>query len=294
MPKDAKEIYETEGYKEVIPTAEPQAWPDCDEDIKRFVEKLIERLKHALGDRLAGIYLHGSLAMGSYYRPKSDIDLIVVVKDQLEAELAGTVAAAIANESVHRPTVGNVELSVITAETAGHIPVPTPFEVHYSSSWHDRILQNEVDYGSERTDSDILCHVTYVVQRGICLYGQPIPAVFGQVEWHDFMKAVLDDLEWILEDEHILETPYYSVLNICRVFQLISENSQQVHSKDEGGEWGLKHFPNEYRQLIRQALDIYRSSEEVTEELRKTGGKEWDREKLLSFRNYARSLLQDS
>lgn len=66
-----------------------QVWPECDEDIKKFVITLVERLRGELGNRLIGIYLHGSLAMGSYYRPKSDIDLIVVVNDRLEASCQG-------------------------------------------------------------------------------------------------------------------------------------------------------------------------------------------------------------
>lgn len=35
--------------------------------------------------QLTGIYLHGSLAMGSYYRPKSDLDLLVACSEALGA-----------------------------------------------------------------------------------------------------------------------------------------------------------------------------------------------------------------
>lgn len=268
--------------------ATPQAWPSCDEDIKRFVQKLMERLKGVLGEQLTGIYLHGSLAMGSYYRPKSDIDLIVVVNGKLEAGLAEAAGIAIAREADARPTVGNVELSAITAETARRVPVPTPFELHYSSSWHDKILGREVDYSRERTDGDLSSHLMYVTKRGVCLWGRPIAETFGPVDWRYFMESVLDDFAWIVEDEHIVETPFYSVLNICRVMQLLSEDERAVHSKEEGGEWGLAHLPQEHGPLIRQALEVYRSPDAVTEEQRKTGGRTWDRGELLAFRDFAR------
>ncbi|NKI23964.1 DUF4111 domain-containing protein [Paenibacillus dendritiformis] len=271
----------------------PQVWPHCDDDIKTFVLTLMERLQGELGARLMGIYLHGSLAMGSYYRPKSDIDLIAVVEDRLEAAKAQAVGLAIAEEGAKSPLIGKPELSVITARTAREIPVPVPYEVHYSAQWHDKIVNREVNYDEERTDSDLLSHLTYVTQRGICLYGLPISGVFGNVAWAHFMEAVRDDLHWILEAEHIAETPYYGVLNVCRVFQLYAEDSRTVHSKDEGGEWGLKHLPPDYHSLIQQALDVYRSAEPVTEERRRTGGKMWDRAKLLAFRDYARAALQD-
>jgi streptomycin 3"-adenylyltransferase len=270
-----------------------QVWPDCDEDIKKFVENLMGLLKTELGNQLTGIYLHGSLAMGSYYRPKSDIDLIVVVNGKLEADLAKIVGVSVANETVNRPTTGNVELSVITAEVAKQVPIPTPFEVHYSSEWHEKILKDEVDYSKERTDVDLPSHLTYVTQRGICLYGKPVSDIFGKVKWQYFIEAVMDDFNWILKDENILETPFYSILNICRVFQLFREDNQKVHSKDEGGDWGIKHLPQEYHQLIQGALDVYRSSEVVNEEQRRTGGKEWEKPNLLAFRNYARMQLKD-
>jgi streptomycin 3"-adenylyltransferase len=273
----------------MITVVNPQAWPTCDEDIKRFIVQLLELLKQELGKRLTGIYLHGSLAMGSYYRPKSDIDLIVVINNKLEAVSAVKVGVAIANLAVHRPTTGNVELSIITDEAARSAGIPVPFELHYSTTWHDKILNHEVDYGIERTDPDLASHLMYVWQRGVCLTGKPISEVFGAVEWASFMDAVMDDFSWIIEEEHIVETPFYCVLNICRVLQLKSEDCRTVHSKDEGGEWGLTHLPELYHPLIRQALDIYRSPEPVSEEQRKTGGKDWDRRMLLDFRDYARS-----
>ncbi|MEK3887859.1 aminoglycoside adenylyltransferase domain-containing protein [Bacillus sp. FSL K6-3431] len=272
--------------------AEPQSWINCDEDIKLFVAKLIERLKSELRYELVGIYLHGSLAMGSYYRPKSDMDMIVVIEGNVKGDIAKTVGIAIANESTNRPTLGNVELSVITAKVAKQIPIPTPFEFHYSSDWHEKILNNEVDYSEERIDGDLATHLTYVIQRGVCLYGKPISEVFGQVKWEYFMNSVLEDLDWILENKHILETPFYGVLNICRVLQLLSEESKTVHSKDEGGEWGLEHLPDEFHPLIQQVLDVYRSSEKVNENQRKTGGQEWDQTKLLALRDYVRKILR--
>ncbi|MBS4219857.1 DUF4111 domain-containing protein [Bacillus sp. FJAT-49711] len=272
----------------------PQSWSNCDEDIKSFVIKLIEKMKDELDSNLVGIYLHGSLAMGSYYRPKSDIDLIIVVDHKLENKMARGVGRAIALESIKRPTLGDNELSIITKDVAKQVPVPTPFELHYSSEWADMILNNEVDYSKEVTDSDLPSHLTYVFQRGICLYGQPIQDIFGQYPWHLFMEAVISDLEWILENENILESPYYSILNICRVFQLVHENIQKVHSKDEGGEWGLLHLPETFHQLIQRALDVYRSPKLVSKEKRKTGGNEWDALKLLTLRDYAREKLLSS
>lgn len=267
----------------------PQLWQNCDKDIKDFVNDLVAKLETELGSNLVGIYLHGSLAMGSYYRPKSDIDLIVVVGDKLDVSERKSVARTIAKHAELKPTTGNIELSIVLAETTKTIHVPVPFEIHYSTEWHDKILAGEVDYTKEKTDIDLQSHYAYVVQRGIVLQGNPINEVFGEINWQTFMDGVIDDFNWIVADEHILETPFYGVLNICRVLQLLAENDQQVHSKDEGGEWALRNLPEKYHAIIEQALGAYRSQKQVDESQRRTNGETWNKEALLALRDYARS-----
>jgi len=265
----------------------PQSWQNCDNDIKDFVSDLVSKLEEELSGNLVGIYLHGSLAMGSYYRPKSDIDLIVVVAGKLNASARKSVAETIARHAELKPTTGNIELSIVLAETAETIPVPVPFEVHYSTEWHDKILAGETDYTKEQTDIDLQSHFAYVVQKGIVLQGKPINEVFGEIDWQTFMDGVIDDFNWIVADEHILETPFYGILNICRVLQLLTENNQQVHSKDEGGEWALRNLPEQHHNIIKQALEAYRSSRQVDESRRRTNGETWDKEMLLALRDYA-------
>jgi len=267
----------------------PQSWQNCDQDVKDFVKELVAKLAAELNDNLTGVYLHSSLAMGSYYRPKSDIDLIVVVENKLNVDKRKTIAETIAKHSEQKPTTGNIELSVITADTAKKIPVPVPFEVHYSTEWHDKILSGDTDYEKDNTDIDLQSHLAYVSQRGVVLQGKPIDEAFGEIDWQIFMDGVIDDFNWIVEDEHILETPFYAVLNICRVLQLLTENNQQVHSKDEGGEWALKNLSEQYHAIIQQALNAYRSSKEVDESQRRTNGEVWDKNALIALRDFAKS-----
>ena len=66
----------------------PQHWSNCDYRIKEYINGFINLLKYNLRENLKGIYLHGSLAMGCYYYPKSDIDVIAVVYSDLPPEHA--------------------------------------------------------------------------------------------------------------------------------------------------------------------------------------------------------------
>ncbi|MDD4295572.1 MAG: DUF4111 domain-containing protein [Ruminiclostridium sp.] len=271
----------------------PQSWTDCDEEIRRYIIGLVDLFKQKLKDNLLGVYLHGSLATGSYFPPKSDIDLIIVVKQIVKSDTAKELNFYVAKYSELRPIVGSIELSVITIKTALTTPSVMPYELHYSESWHQRILDDQVEYGKQPIDPDLPAHLRCVKKRGMCLYGKPIAEVFGDVEWQSFMAAILDDFDWIVKDDNICDSPYYGVLNICRVLQVLKEDNQKELSKYEGAVWGLGNLPHEHMLIIQKALIVYASDVTICENERKTGGVDWDRTALLSFRDYAKDVREE-
>jgi len=272
----------------------PQSWPDCDEAVQKYVSGLVDLLKCELKDNLTGVYLHGSLATGSWFWPKSDLDVLAVVYKRLDPERARETNLSIARYAENRPLTGGVELSVITAETAGNVPDAMPFELHYSEDWRQRILDDQVVYGNAPVDIDLQAHLMCVKKRGVCLFGKRIGEVFGDVSWRNFLAAVLDDFSWIMADENICESPYYGILNICRVLQTVTEKDQRILSKYEGGMWGLEDLPDEYIPLIQKALDIYSSRTAVAESERRTGGVHWDKRRLLALRDYAKRIVYEN
>ena len=52
-------------------------------DYEKVIDELIEQTKGILKNNLIGIYLHGSAAMECFNPAKSDIDLIIIVKDNM-------------------------------------------------------------------------------------------------------------------------------------------------------------------------------------------------------------------
>ncbi len=246
---------------------------------------MVAAFQQALGSGLVGVYLHGSLAMGCYYRPKSDLDLLVVVGERLDPTVRRELALMTADLSGARPTLGNLELSVLWQGHTRHFAHPSPYELHYSAAWRERIRRGEVDYATDGRDPDLAAHCSVVRVRGVALVGPPIAEIFGPVPWDDYLDAVLDDYRWIVEDDHILETPVYGVLNCCRALALLTEGEGTVRSKEEGGLWGLTHLPVEHRPLIEQALRCYRSPDRIDEAHRRTGGMAWDAEALRRFRD---------
>jgi len=166
-----------------------------------------------------------------------------------------------------------------------------PFEVHYSADWKRAIRDGILDFNAERTDRDLATYCTAVRGRGVCLRGSPISDVFGPVPPEANRDAVLYDLDWILENDRMIERPIYGILNCCRVFALHSKGWDRVLTKDEGAEWALAHLPEQYRPLIAQALACYRSPEPVRADQRRTDGHAWDRDALRAFCQYVRASV---
>ncbi|MFK4083586.1 aminoglycoside adenylyltransferase domain-containing protein [Kribbella sp. NPDC020789] len=267
------------------PRGRAQSWGDCDSDIREYVADAVR----AAGLAGAWVYVHGSLAMGCFYRAKSDVDLLVVVPEALTPAERERVARGFAGTAAARPVLGDLEVSVLTAAQAATHEHPRPFEVHYSAMWTDAILEGRVDYERTGADPDLAAHLTVVRQRGVAVSGPPPTEVFAPVPYDDFLSAVMADLQDVLEGTTLLESPYYGVLNACRV--LATQRPGTVLSKEEGAVWAREHLPAEHQSIIEQALSCYRSATPVSAAERATDGHPWDTAALLAFRDWVRTQV---
>ncbi|TCO49304.1 streptomycin 3'-adenylyltransferase [Kribbella antiqua] len=263
------------------PADRPQSWDDCDEDLRAYILGSLD----AMGLDAVGIYLHGSLAMRCFYRAKSDVDVLVVVPETLSEAERAHAARALARRSLDRPMLGDFELSALTVAQAAQHQHPRPFEVHYSAAWTTDILTDRVDYTAQRSDPDLAAHITVVHKRGAVVSGPPPAELFAEVPHADYLAAITADLHEVLSGHTLLSTPYYGVLNACRVLATVKQGSGTILSKEEGAVWALDCLPTTHAPLIQQALTCYRSARPVTAQNRETDGHAWDEDALLRFRD---------
>lgn len=232
-------------------------WSGCPADVRAQVAGLIDALRDGLGANLAGVYLHGSLAMGCFNPAHSDLDLLVVTHERMAPGERRAAAEALLRIS-GSPTP--VEISFMSAGQLRPWRHPAPFDLHYSEEWRQRTADALASgawraWGDEEPlDPDLAAHVTVARARGVALYGPPPEAIFPPVPRADYQDSIVRDMAWAAE--HIDDDPAYLVLNFCRVCAFLAEGS--VLSKDEGGVWGLRHLPERHRPVIRAALADYR------------------------------------
>ena len=148
-----------------------------------------------------------------------------------------------------------IEMSVVLKRYCMEFEYPTPFELHYGESHRKRYLDNKDYICGGYTDEDLAAHFVVVKYRGACLYGKPIDEVFLDVPEEDYWKSILYDIS-DAKDE-IGNDPVYHVLNLCRAWAYFEDRI--VLSKAEGGEWALDKIKCDYRDLVIQAIGIYKN-----------------------------------
>lgn len=230
--------------------------------------EIVNGFKELLQIELVGIYLHGSLAMGSFNPKSSDVDILVVTMHKVSLAKKEQMASLMLKLSQKAPPKG-IELSVVTQEAVEHFQHPTPFEFHFSSAWLERFKNHQVDLIADRTDGDLAAHFTIVKARGLTLYGEPINDLFLGIPEKYYRDSIIEDAKGILGD--MSSNPVYSVLNLCRVRAFIEDGI--ITSKQEGGEWAIARTQGEDQKIIEQALAEYKDENRT----------EWDSDALMRF-----------
>ena len=214
-----------------------------------------------LKENLAGVYLHGSAAMGCYQPKKSDLDFLIVVNGLMTDETKRDYMDMVISLDREAPGKG-IEMSVVTRDVCNPFVYPTPFLLHYSRMHTAWYRKDPEDYIRKMngTDRDLAAHFTVIRSRGRCLYGLPAGEVFGEVPDRDYLDSIRNDVS--AAEEEITENPMYLILNLTRVLAYLKEG--KVLSKQEGGAWGMENLPEEYRPLIRSALHEYAEGADVS------------------------------
>ena len=221
---------------------------------QNILDEIVDESKMIFKEDLTGIYLHGSLAMGCFNPKKSDIDLMIVIKNNITDTQKLQFMNHVAELNKTAPEKG-IELSIVKEEYCRKFLYPTPFELHFSNAHLQWFIDDPADYIHKMngTDKDLAAHFTIIKKYGVVLYGEEINDVFADVPRKDYIDSIWYDVEGAGED--ILEDPVYMILNLCRAAAFLKNDL--ILSKKQGGEWALQNLSARYRTLISKALQSY-------------------------------------
>jgi predicted nucleotidyltransferase len=237
-------------------------WHDCPVETREQINQLSSSFARLLAEQLIGIYLHGSLAMGSFNPHRSDLDLLVVTTDPMSLTIKREIAETLLRLSQQPHPV---EISFLAQDQLRPWRYPTPFDLHYSEAWRDRCTHELVSGAwqawnrAEHHDPDLAAHFTVLNARGICLRGEPVEVIFPPVPADDYRASLAMDIHESLDA--IASNPVYTILNCCRTYAYL--RGGHIFSKEEGGRWALGMLPAGIRDTVLSALAAYGSDREL-------------------------------
>lgn len=233
----------------------PRRWPDVDDDLARYLSgEVVATSAELLGPQLTAVVLHGSLVLGDWRRPVSDLDLLVVTDGPVAVEARPAVARGLLELSDRRPTPGPLEVSVLTAEAAAAPRHPVRYEVHVGDEHRDAVVAGRPGPTLGGLDPDLCAHLAVARAHGASLVGPPAPELVGEVAWGDLLESVQTDLDEVLSVGLFEPRPVYGVLSACRALASILGRPGTLLSKEQAGAWGLERLPAEHRPLVEWAL----------------------------------------
>lgn len=213
--------------------------------VRAQLDGTLRLCQHHLGPDLLAVYLHGSMSLGRFQEPASDLDLLVLTARKLPRGER----LALARDLLlldQRPCP--LELSALYIEDLCPWRHPAPCQFHYSGAWADH-YQKLLSGGcadsflldTDFPDPDIACHIRLTREQGITLYG-PYPQTFlPEIPEADFWQSISGDL------------PGCGILTLARV--LSYKRLRRIVSKYDAGLWAAEAVPEGLRYLLETALE---------------------------------------
>lgn len=136
-------------------------------EYQRILDRFVERSREILGDRLVGVYLHGSAAMGCFHGASGDLDLLAVISETASGRWKRPFMDMTVELNAQAPAKG-IELSVVREDVCRPFVYPTPFELHFSNAhldWYRTAPEEYIDR-MRGTDKDLAAHFTIIYHRG--------------------------------------------------------------------------------------------------------------------------------
>jgi hypothetical protein len=223
-----------------------QTNPTVYADINQLLESLLSSMQKILGEKLVGLYLHGSLVIGDFDPTISDIDLVAALASDLddkEFEALQKMHDDFAHQ--HKEWDGRIEVCYISLAALQTVKKHTSLvaKVGPGEAFHKR-----------ETSIEWLISWYVVREMSITLYGPDPKTIISPISNDEFIEALRAYTKawevWV-HDMQNRKSQAYAILTMCRALYTLKYDEQV--SKKQAALWAKQEFP-EWASLIEQAL----------------------------------------
>src|SRR4051794_3672634 len=180
-------------------------------EINGLLDDLLAGMQAALGHKLVGVYLYGSLVWGDFDRESSDIDLVVATSSDIDAREFSNLDA-MQHEFVDRYTYWNGRIEIVYVSTA----TLQTFKSHTSTI---AVISPGEPFHFKATDPGWLMNWYMVQEQGRSLFGPAPTTLIDPISAQEFIQTVQQHAarigEWI-HDSRARPAQAYAILTMCR------------------------------------------------------------------------------
>lgn len=218
-----------------------QAPAEIPTELKTFLSVLTTAMTSAIGERLVGIYLHGSAGLGALTPGRSDLDLMIVVDGPLDTATKSRVVRGLWNLTPPA-VIRGVETGVVVADDLRLVETMTRSELYVSTH------PGEPETRDASIDPVQLIELDIIRNQSVTLVGPPAEEIVGAISRRDVLEAML-----ATERDGDADLPEsYRVLTGARqmLFTMMGEHV----SKMAAAEWAIEQGYS--ADLLQRAIDV--------------------------------------
>jgi Domain of unknown function (DUF4111) len=234
----------------VVPEVVLPAWPTPWAEVNRAVERLQEGVSEALGGGLVGLYLHGSLALGDFFPPASDVDFLAATAGPVEAPAFGRLGALHAALKAAGGWTARLE--------GMYLPLAA-LRRHDPASGRLPTVGSDRDFGLGRSGPTWVLDRWVTRERGLVVTGPDPRELIDPIGPQALRAAVRASLlegwaTWVGDPGWLRPRAYqaFAVLTMCRALYALEHGV--LVSKPVAAAWAAGRLQRPWPALVERAL----------------------------------------
>lgn len=220
----------------------------CPLEVSELLELVTVQFPKLLGSNLVGIYIYGSLTQAAFDPARSDIDIVVATRRDLDDEQFKRVGDWLSETAAENEWTKRLQMLILAKKD---ILTMDARACHYQFG--------KLTRGG--SDGNPIPWIN-ILKSGITLYGPPAKSFVPEITPDMLFETLVREVGYLREE--LIEKPdsewrdvpkyrAYAVLTVCRI--LYSRQKSTIVSKPRAAIWALKNLPGEWHELILSAID---------------------------------------
>lgn len=207
------------------------------------VQTIQQQLPPLLTHTLVGIYCYGSLVWGDFDPDISDIDLLVVLRQDVDKELFDTLDAFHQTLEAQFPDwAGRIEIAYISI---------TALETFKTQRSPISVISPGEPFNTKDAGLDWLINWYTIRAQSMVVYGPAAEQVIPAISIEEFRTAVRDQIgdwvDWVVHTRDSRPYQAYAILTMCRALYAVQTGLQT--SKIQAAAWAIQYHPTQTERI---------------------------------------------